>query len=315
MSNIILTTECPRKCSYCFAKDNAKTPMNFLMGNFVKAVDWLARENDMIQRIGLLGGEPTAHPKFLEFLDYMLSRRLNTLVFTNGMIEEEDVLKIIEIAAKNGIKHSDHLCFCVNVNEAKYRSRKEQRLQTRFLEILGRVSVLSFNIFEDSCDFGFLVDLINQHNMVRNVRFGLAAPLGNRNTFMDPGGYDKIAEKLTQFSAIRKKEDITMGTDCGFPMCMFTEKQRTIIQNSPLEAFSFDCGPTIDVYPNLEVAACYPMSKVLRAKVEDQSYADLFWKWTKEMNEMEPMYSKCYECDFYKVHTCSGGCKAHKANG
>lgn len=316
MSNIILTTECPRKCSYCFAKDNANTPMSFQMGNFIKAIDWLSTDTDITPRVGLLGGEPTAHPKFLEFLDYTLSKKLNTLVFTNGMMEEEDIMKVIGIAEKNGVKHTEDFGFCVNVNEFKYRSQKEQRLQTRFLEILGRVSVLSFNIFEEKCDFDFLVDLINQHNMIKSIRFGLAAPLGNRNHFMDPGGYDVIAQKLTDFTALRNKHDIAIGLDCGFPRCMFNKEQKAVIRDSKLDVFSFDCGPTMDIYPNLEVGSCYPLSKLFREKMEDwDTYGKLYFHWLKETDKLEPMYEKCHDCEYFENKSCGGGCRAHKANG
>ena len=316
MSNIILTTDCQRKCKYCFAKDNIDKPMSFQMGNFIKTVDWLTKDNNITNRVGLLGGEPTLHPRFIEFLDYLLSKKLNTLIFTNGMVEEKDILEIVKIANKNKVKHMDHLCFCVNVNEEKYRSQKEQRLQTQFLKILGRVSVPSFNIFEENCDFGFLVDLINKYNTVRNIRFGLASPLGNRNNFMELDGYKAIGDKLTEFTSIRKKHKIKIGLDCGFPKCMFTEEQRKLIIDSPVDNFSFGCGPSIDIYPDLTVASCYPLSRIKKVKMEDwPSYNELFQHLGNEVEELEPIYNKCYDCDWFADHSCSGGCKAHKING
>lgn len=318
MSNIILTTECQRKCKYCFAKDNQDAPMKFEMDNFIKAVDWLVGPLDCnIERIGLLGGEPTTHPEFINFLDYTLSKRINTNVFTNAMIEDEHLIfDIIKTAQKNEVKHSDNLNFCVNVNEDKYRSRKERRLQTRFLEILGRVSVLSFNIFEPSCNFGFLVDLIKKFHMIPAIRFGLAAPLGNRNKFIEPKYYSEIAEKLTKFSEITKKNKIKIGLDCGFPKCMFTEDQRDTIIDAGVDLFSFDCGPTIDIYPNLEVGCCYPLSRIMKVKIEDfASYHELYEYWEKEIEKLKPIYDKCYECQYYANRECGGGCKAHRING
>lgn len=317
MSNIVLTTKCPRRCKYCFAKDNQDNPMEFQMGNFVKAIEWLSNDKNIVGRVGLLGGEPTAHPKFIDFLDYVLSKKINTTVFTNGMIEKEETLfKIIDIAKKNKVKHVDHLCFCINVNEQKYRGDKEQRLQEQFLKILGRVSVPSFNIFEESCNFDFLVDLINKYNMVRNIRFGLAAPLGNRNKFMSPSGYKTIAEKLTNFTAIRKKQNIKMGTDCGFPRCMFTQKQIDIILNGPLETLSFDCGPSIDIYPDLTITHCFPTSRIKKVKMKDyKTYAELYHKWEKEMKQEKPLYDDCLTCVWFLNNECSGGCKAHRIYG
>lgn len=317
MSNIVLTTECPRKCSYCFAKDNQDSPMEFTMEDFKTAIDWMTQDDSPVTRIGLLGGEPTAHPLFLDFLDYTLSKRFNTLVFTNAMMEDEDqIYSIIDIAIKNKVKHTANLGFCVNVNEEKYRSKKEQHLQTRFLKILGRVSVLSFNIFEESCDFDFLVDLIEQFKMTPAIRFGLAAPLGNRNNFLDPEKYKVIAKKLTDFSQLRKKYGISMGMDCGFPKCMFTEQQIEVIKDAGVDIISYNCGPTLDIYPNLEIASCYPLSKLMRVKMEDyESYARLYAFWEEEINKLKPIYDECYECKYFLNHECSGGCRAHRTNG
>lgn len=314
MSNIILTTKCQRKCPYCFAKDNKEKPMTFQMGNFVKAIDWIIKDNTVASRVGLLGGEPTLHPKFTVFLDYILAKELNTVVFTNGMVEENDLLEIIKVASNNKVSHSEQLGFCINVNEPKYQTVTEGRLQAGFLKMLGRVSILSFNIFNENCDFNFLVDLIEKYKMINSIRFGLAAPLGNRNSFMSPDGYKIIAEKLTEFATIRKKYNIKMGLDCGFTRCMFTEKQINILMDSPIDTLSFDCGPSIDIYPDLTVTSCYPLSRVKRTKIGDVSYDDLYWKWTEEMKDMEPLYAECYECKWYNKG-CNGGCKAHKSNG
>lgn len=80
MSNIILTTNCNRKCPYCFAKDNISRPMQFNMKNFIKAVDWLSKDTTAINRVGFLSGEPTTHPNFFEFLSYTLSKKLISLI-------------------------------------------------------------------------------------------------------------------------------------------------------------------------------------------------------------------------------------------
>lgn len=317
MSNIILTTECQRKCKYCFAKDNQDAPMKFEIENFKKAIDWLEGENAFIDRVGLLGGEPTTHPEFINFLDHTLSRRLNTTIFTNAMVEDQQlILDVIKIAQKNEVKHTDNLSFCVNVNEDKYRSRKERRLQTRFLDILGRVSALSFNIFEPDCNFGFLVDLIKRFHMIPAIRFGLAAPLGNRNKFIAPEHYSEIAKKITDFSSLTKKNKIKVGLDCGFPRCMFTDEQRNTILDSGVDLFSFDCGPTIDIYPNLEIGVCYPLSRVMKVKMSDfNNYNELYDYWEKEMDKLKPIYDKCYDCQYYSNRECGGGCKAHRING
>jgi MoaA/NifB/PqqE/SkfB family radical SAM enzyme len=291
--------------------------MKFEIEPFKKVIDWIDTSNDLTTRVGLLGGEPTLHPKFLEFLDYILSKKLNTVVFTNGMVADRDILLgIIKIAKKNGVRNKENLCFCLNVNERKYRSEKEQHLQTTFLETLGRVTALSFNIFESGCDFGFLVGLIKQYKTLSTIRFGLAAPLGNRNQFLAPKDYGVIANKLTDFAELIKKQDVSMGFDCGFVRCMFTEEQLEKILNSNVEAFSFDCGPSVDIYPNLDITNCYPMSRVLKAKVDDfKTYNEAYGYFKEKLKDYPPIFHRCKFCDLFTSGECGGGCRAHKANG
>lgn len=317
MSNIILTTKCQRKCPYCFAKDNSSAPMEFDFENFKKVIDWIDVSNDLTDRVGLLGGEPTLHPKFIKFLDYTLSKKLNTVVFTNGMIADKDILiDIISTAKKNDVRNKENLCFCLNVNEKKHRSEREQRLQTTFLEILGRVTALSFNVFEPECDLGFLVGLIKQYRTLPIIRFGLAAPLGNRNRFLELKDYSVIAGKLTEFAKLIKTQDVSMGFDCGFVKCMFTKEQLEIIKESNVDAFSFDCGPSVDVYPNMDITNCYPMSRVLRAKVDDfKTYNDAYNYFKEKLKTYPPVYHRCKHCDLFASGECGGGCRAHKANG
>jgi len=317
MSNIILTTECPRKCKYCFAKDNQEDHMQFDMENFKKVVDWLLADDYLITRTGLLGGEPTTHSQFIEFLDYLLSKRLSTVVFTNGMVEDDAFYqKVIETAQRNEVKHVQDLVFCVNINEEKYRGSKEKRLQHRFLSNLGRVSTISFNIFEPDFNPYFLIDTIKEYKLFHSIRLGLAAPLGNRNDYLDPDFYRPVAEKLIEFGKEAYKANITIGFDCGFTRCMFYEEVLKELNESKSWKLSFDCGPTIDIYPNLEVSSCYPLSKVLRTKMKDwERYADLYEHWIKETINLHPIYNRCLSCDHYSKMKCSGGCRAHRANG
>lgn len=317
MSNIILTTKCQRKCQYCFAKDNIHTPMEFTFENFKKVIDWMDISNDLTDRVGLLGGEPTLHPKFIDFLDYTLSKKLNTVVFTNGMIADRDIiLDIIKVAKKNNVRNKENLCFCLNVNERKYRNEKEQLLQTLFLEILGRVTALSFNIFEVGCDFGFLLGLIKQYKTIRLIRFGLAAPLGNRNRFLEPKDYSEIGRKLAEFCKLATEQNVYIGFDCGFAKCMFTKEQLEVLRQGKIDTLSFDCGPSMDIYPNLDITNCYPMSKVLRAKVDDfKTYNEAYNYFKEKLKSYSPIYHRCSFCELFENGECGGGCRAHKANG
>jgi len=317
MSNIVLTTKCNRKCKYCFADNSSKNHMVFQKTNFITAVDWLASDSsNIVNRIGLIGGEPTKHPKFIEFLDYILSKKMNTIVFTNGMVKNKDTLyDVIKIAGKNKVNHSNHLCFCLNMNETYYRSMNEDVLQEQFLNVLGKVTALSFNIFEPKCDLNFLIEIINKYKMLRTIRLGLAVPLKNKNKFLSPSEYNFVGKKITNFIKTLKNQNIKVDFDCGFTKCMFTEDQLSVINSGPVKTMSFDCGPIIDIYSNLEITNCYPLAKEFKVKLKDFSnYRELHTYWKEKILKLDPMYKKCYSCTDFN-NGCNGGCKAHKLYG
>ncbi len=316
MSNIILTTDCPRKCRYCFAKDNSDNPMHFTMENFKKAIDWLEADTDLVYRIALLGGEPTAHPEFLNFLEYLLKKRIKTIVFTNGMVDDIRFYSaIINMAQENEVKSKEDLGFCVNVNEEKYRSNKELFFQNIFFSNLGRVSNLSFNIFEIDFDPSFLVDMIKHYKLIPNIRLGLAAPLGNSNEYLKAEFYPAVAEKVLVLARKALEDNISIGFDCGWVKCMFTKENHKEMESLKISPLVYDCGTVMDIYPNLEVANCYPLSRVMRAKIDDfDSYGQLHSFWSKEVKTYTPIYDDCYSCKYFEKE-CAGGCRAHKANG
>lgn len=317
MSNIILTTECNKKCPYCFANNSTTKHMTFQRTYFKKAIDWLAKDKSgLVSRIGILGGEPTLHPKFVEFIGYILSKKLNTIIFTNGIIKNNNIIyDIIKTAEENEVKHTNQLCFCVNINDRKYRNYDENQALINFLKILGKVSTISFNIFEPNFKYTFLIDTIHEYNMIRNIRLGLAMPLKNKNRFLNPRDYKIVANNVINLINRAGEYKINIDLDCGFPKCMFTNDQLSILNSGVVKNVSFDCGPTIDIYPNLEIASCFPLTYKFKVKLEDfENYKELYDYWKKQICDLPPLYDKCYNCKDY-LNTCSGGCKAHKAYG
>jgi len=317
MSNIILTTDCPRKCSYCFAKDNKNDHMYFNMENFKIAVNWLTENNPYISRVGLLGGEPTYHPRFLDFIDYLLSKKISTVVFTNGMVEEINFYnKLIEIAYNNKVKDLSNFSFCLNMNEEKYRSKIEEKLQSNFIKNLGRVTTLSFNIFEENFNPYFLINTIKENNMVPSIRLGLAAPLGYDNDYLKIESFNFVGHKIVEFCKKATENKINIGFDCGFVPCMFFDEDFDILKSLAVENWAHNCEPPIDIYPNLEVSCCFPTSRVLRTKISDwPDTINLYDHWIKELNKIKPIYEGCQNCKYYLATTCGGGCKAHNING
>ena len=94
MAHILLTDHCNRRCPYCFAKERLADEQhtNMAYDDFVTAVEFLVRSDE--PGITLLGGEPTLHPDFVRLYRYLIRRRLNVLMFTNGCAETQVVQEL-----------------------------------------------------------------------------------------------------------------------------------------------------------------------------------------------------------------------------
>jgi radical SAM protein with 4Fe4S-binding SPASM domain len=311
MPNIILTTDCQRRCSYCFAKGNENKDQKFKMKTYLKVMEFLKKSKT--QEVGLLGGEPTLHPQYSNFLDIALDRGFVVTTFTNGMLSGEKIEKINKIIHKRKLApEKQKLFFLVNVNEEKDWMKNEGDLQATFMRTFGGFVDLSFNIYHKEFDLNFLISLIKEYKLFPKIRIGLAAPLGNKNEFLLTEYYKEVAEKLVAFTDERIKNRIVLHFDCGFPLCMFTEGQLGKLFKSYMRNFRFYCEPIIDVYPDLEISHCYPLSNVHKKNLSEfqdmgevYSYFKKFSYGLKE--KVKRLYPECHDCVHYG-QMCAGGC-------
>ncbi|MCM1063461.1 MAG: radical SAM protein [Eubacterium sp.] len=73
---IDITNQCPNRCSNCTRLcGHHKTPFFMDLATFKEAVDSL---EDWEGVVGIIGGEPTIHPEFEKFAEYLLEKRVKT---------------------------------------------------------------------------------------------------------------------------------------------------------------------------------------------------------------------------------------------
>jgi MoaA/NifB/PqqE/SkfB family radical SAM enzyme len=81
--DVYITSQCNRRCTYCFLP-----PEFFSSGarmspdRFAGVVSWSQHEG--VREITLLGGEPSLHPHFADMVSHAATRRLKVRVVTNG---------------------------------------------------------------------------------------------------------------------------------------------------------------------------------------------------------------------------------------
>ena len=97
---IEITKRCPYKCKHCYNESDKHLNLKSMsFTDFKNACDKLKRYG--INRVTLIGGEPTIHPQFTDFLLYCSDLFDDIEVFTNGYVCSDEM---IEIYKKNKIK-------------------------------------------------------------------------------------------------------------------------------------------------------------------------------------------------------------------
>jgi len=305
MANVILTTDCQRKCAYCFAQEDRNANLSFTFDNFKKVVKFIATGPKLIN---LLGGEPTLNKDFVRMLEYVIVNDFLVQVFTNGMVSDIILQNIITLLNRISLKENQ-LYFAININEEKYRTDNENKLQDNFLKTLGNLVYPSFTIHDKDTDLLFLRDFIHGYNLDPVIRLGLAMPVkpGN-NKYLSMEYYSEVAANIIRLS--KNSPGITIKFDCGFPLCMFTLEEINELNKDKENDFVFICGSPIDIYPDLTFSNCYPLSQVYKGSITDFDNIIKLYEFLTDgfMAPFGIYRDQCTTCSFFR-RECSGGCK------
>lgn len=320
--NVLLTRRCNRRCPYCFAAARisyssastaadtpSRAPEEISLDDFARCVDFAAASR--LRLLGLLGGEPSLHSRFVELLPLAWNAGLDVKVFTNGLWPEPTIAAFERLAPPRPRRVN----FVLNVNHPDITPGPEQQAQTAFLERLGRSCALSFNIYRADFDPSFLVDTVLRYGTRRDIRLGVAQPLAEgRNEYVEVADYRRLAPAILRLAAACDEHDITLGFDCGFTLCMFSPEELGRLHLAGAR-FRAGCGPVVDVGTDLSVWACFPLSTLSPgARLSD--FADMHAAVRHFHQRFARLYRtgalpECVGCRHRRRGLCKGGCAAH----
>ena len=340
MANISITRNCDRHCSYCFAKHELAHGQIADMPDDVyeKALDFLERSNFPEAR--LLGGEPTNHPRFCEYIDKALQRDFHVIVFSGGLIPQPALEYMAALPAES-------LSIVLNTADPSTDPESWINIQRKACRKLGRKITLGVNILFPNQNATYLFDWIDEFNMCRRIRLGIAHPIWGGNNFFYNIRRPRQLPVLEDLFLIGISRDVTVSFDCGFTPCMFSpgfvdaypeiftqsesENDKSGIQqphsnnsgeNSHvnntelLEKLGVRCNPVIDILPEGDCIACYALSRFRRFPIpETGGRNDLVSSFINELLPTLPIgvYRECLHCDFRIKNMCQGGCRARRA--
>ena len=319
--NILLTNRCNRRCPYCFAQERVSYPREGGAARpappFISRTDYrtaiaFAAKKPSRRGLGILGGEPSMHPDFVELLTEAWELGLTTCVFTNGLWRETQI-EAVEAAPP---EHRRRVKIVLNVNEPDRTPDAERRGQDRLLRRLGRRCTLSFNVYHVDFDGAFLVDLVQRHRTRRSIRLGVSMPVAGFPTEHVPlEDYPKLASGLLALARRCDEHDVQLAFDCGFLLCMLpAEAIGELVLTGA--RFAASCGPAVDVGTDLSTWACFPLSAFSGPEdhlshFDDEPALDRHFRDKFERLYRSGALPECVTCRHRRRRQCSGGCAAH----
>lgn len=272
-------------------------------------------ESSGVRHISLLGGEPTLHSNFVQYVTYLLQRNFHVTVFTSAIMSTDKLYQLEQHLKQYG---PNQLSFVCNLNEPSISSDEENQKQIKFLKTFGPYTTASFNIYQLDFDLNFLADYIVKYKMNRSIRFGLAHPIpGQENVCIVPEDMPELSKRLFSFAPLLEKENISPNFDCGMPLCIFNDEQLGRLFRMTKGELRFGCGPAIDIGPDMSVWSCFPLHALEKKSLfEFDKFDDIAKYFSEYLGELKKdknsgIFSECSTCKELINNKCSGGCVAH----
>jgi radical SAM protein with 4Fe4S-binding SPASM domain len=314
MANLLITNRCNRKCSFCFAQKRLSRgsptaeAVQMSRKDIRNIMDFLKRSGD--RQLRLLGGEPTLHPEFADIVSEGLAENFHVHVFTNGMMAQETADFLARFP-------SDKVSILCNVSPQARDSQKQINRLEYALDRLGERVALGITLTAPEFDIDPLVKRIKRFKLRNRIRIGLAEPIvGADNDFLPLHLYRETGRMVVRLAQACFRENILIGLDCGFTLCMFSEEEIGLLTKQG-EGFKTICQPIIDIGPNMDIWHCFPLSEILNTRLElfhnRQELVDYYKKLTHPYRGIGTI-PECRTCRHLRLGQCTGGCLAHTIN-
>lgn len=317
MPNVLLTRKCVRACPYCFAQLHMRqAPPDDVLGweDFIYIVDFF--QSNGRNHLSLLGGEPLLHKELPAMVRYLDCRGMRATLFTSGICGG-DMRAKLEESLKD--LSPDVFSIVVNYNNPEDTPAAENESIDTFFKTFAPYVSLGINVYKLGFDYGYALRTIVRQGLQKRLRIGLAHPVsGTRGASISPTP-DMMKRMGTEFTeAIPAIADagIEVHMDCGFPLCAFSDQELGMLYRYCAEGLRFDCGPAIDIGPDLKVWNCFPLAghgdKSLLDFDNCSELDDYFRNLVSDIRcGGEGMYEQCVRCPERERGRCSGGCVSH----
>ncbi len=270
------------------------------------------------KHLSLLGGEPSLHPDFVDFILYLVERRFHVSVFTSGIMSERKRKETVESLKPFSGEKINFIC---NLNHPDMSTDAETAAIEAFLSEFGTKTTLSFNIYQIPFQMEYLFDYIERFQLKRHIRLGLAHPIpGQDNLHIPPADFDQMVKCLVSYIPDFIKHSVSAGFDCGFPLCVFSDSELgkfvKLEKGNGGKMVKFVCDPAIDIGPDMSVWSCFPLSNYRKRSLYEFNSVQEIREYYKQLHvdtrkKTTGVFNSCEGCTYFENGSCSGGCLAH----
>ena len=308
MPTIMLTTYCPNACPWCFARPKmeeyqARGIREMSWDDFVVVVDFYERSG--LREMVLLGGEPCLHSRFMDILHLLGSKKFSVLVGTTGILPETLVEDLVE-------ENLPPLIYGLNSTSYFDYPESKRALVDRFLRRNGRKISLSYTITETDLEGRRIepildrIAMIMKFNLRRHLQFQIAVPTEGNRLYIPFDRHGELAELLTGWFAVLKKNHIYCRLDCHcMPSCAIPEDLRDAgVFTTRCDRFMVDIGPGGEAWP------CYHLSWQAVNLAGFGRMEDLYRHFSRINAPHGILYDeRCRDCYERDAGNCHGGCR------
>ncbi|MEK6887230.1 MAG: radical SAM protein [Nanoarchaeota archaeon] len=270
-----ITSSCNLRCKHCYvAAGDQNISVN--LSDSKNFIDLMAKAWP-VEEIIISGGEPTLHPNVKEIIEYVTTKRIKPIIFTNGILTET-IKKILPI---------DELAFIVSLDGFR-EDHEKLRGPNTWVKTLETISLLikekrnltisfsvnNYNIEKSEAFLKFLTEL-----GVEKVAISQFMPLGrgflNKELCVNYKDYIRVIEQIKNFSekssteiAVSEEDGLTCTGGINrvsinekfevYPCPLLTSKSRWLMGRVP-EIFSEEIIP-------LQLSFLYKKNKDIACK-------------------------------------------------
>lgn len=310
MANIALLNFCNLKCPYCFADDMIQEEsISITIEDYQRLLEFLSRTP--LNHVGLIGGEPTLHPNFIEIIKETnkYCREVDTAatLFTNG-IELDKYLQYL----------GERIGLLVNVNNPANMSDEQYNKLIGTLDHLYELDwfknrcTCGCNVYMGCEDYSWMWEIVDKYHL-DHLRCSVVSPGGCYWSWRgDKEHYYQVMKPIfLQFCKEAIKHNCRLGMDCGhIPMCYFTAEEKEIVESICDNLYQDFCEPVIDITPEFKATACFGSYDPIDIRdFNDLTEVQRYLMYKKNVPKaLSNNQGKCSTCKKHKLLQCQGGC-------